>query len=72
MQPEFITYYKATIQTVWLKNFVSMLHIVDSISNPITIHYDKVLVIIYSKNNKRCFVTLKTTSPMIGLKFYRP
>lgn len=40
MQTEFIACYEATTQAVWLKNFVSGLHIVDSISNSINIYWE--------------------------------
>lgn len=47
---EFVAFYEAIFHAMLLKNFVSRLHIVDSISNPIKILYDNVSVVPYSKN----------------------
>lgn len=40
MQSEFIACYDAIIHAIWLKNFVSGLSVVDSISNPIKLFCD--------------------------------
>ena len=40
MQIEFIACYGAATHTVWLKNFILGLMIVDSISKPLKIYYD--------------------------------
>lgn len=52
MQAEFIACYWATIQAVWLRNFISGLRVVDSISRPITIFCDNSAAVFFSKNNK--------------------
>ena len=40
MQIEFVSYYGAKTQAMWLKNFISGLLIIDSISRSITIYCD--------------------------------
>ncbi|KAG2701138.1 hypothetical protein I3760_06G030100 [Carya illinoinensis] len=52
MQAEFVACYGATIQAVWLRNFISGLNVVDSISKPITIYCDNSAAVFFSKNNK--------------------
>lgn len=51
MQAEFVACYGARFQIVWLRNFISSLKIVDSISRPITIYYDNSAAVLFSKNN---------------------
>jgi hypothetical protein len=36
-QAEFVAYYEATGQAVWLKNFIPDLKVIDSITEPITL-----------------------------------
>ncbi|XP_057997285.1 secreted RxLR effector protein 161-like [Hevea brasiliensis] len=52
MQAEFVAYYGAATRAVWLKNFVSGLLVVDSISKPLPIYYDNSAAVFFSKNNK--------------------
>ena len=52
MQAEFVACYGAATQTIWLKNFISRLLVVDSISRPIKILCDNNAVVFFSKNNK--------------------
>ena len=52
MQAEFVACYGATVQAVWLRNFISGLKVVDSISRPITIYCDNSAAVFFSKNNK--------------------
>ena len=52
MQAEFIACYGASTQAIWLKNFISGLLVVDSISRPIKIFCDNNDVVFFSKNNK--------------------
>ena len=52
MQAEFVACYGATTQAIWLKNFISGLLVVDSISRPIKIFCDNNVVVFFSKNNK--------------------
>ena len=52
MQTKFVAYYGAATQEIWLKNFISGLLVVDSISRPIKIFCDNNVVVFFSKNNK--------------------
>ena len=52
MEAEFITYYEATTQALWLINFIGGLKIVDSIARPIKIFCDNRATIFFSTNNK--------------------
>lgn len=56
LQSELITCYEAAKQTIWLKNFVSMLKIVDFISSPIRIFGD----------NASVFFILRTTEDQVA------
>ena len=53
MQAEYVACYEATLQAVWLRNFISRLEIVDFISKPLTIYNDNSAAVCFSKNNKR-------------------
>jgi hypothetical protein len=52
MQAKFMTCYEATGQTVWLKNFIPRLQMIDNIAKPLTLLYDNETAIFFSKNNK--------------------
>ena len=52
MQAEFVACYGAATQAIWLKNFISGLLVVDSISRPIKIFRDNNVAVFFSKNNK--------------------
>jgi hypothetical protein len=52
MQAKFMTYYEATGQAVWLKNFILGLQMIDSIAKPLILLCDNETVIFFSKNNK--------------------
>ncbi|XP_075088124.1 secreted RxLR effector protein 161-like [Nicotiana tabacum] len=52
MEAEFIACYEATSHALWLKNFISGLRIVDSISRPLRIFCDNSATVFFSKNNK--------------------
>ena len=52
MQAEFVACYGAATQAIWLRNFISGLMIVDSISRPLTIYCDNSAAVFFSKNNK--------------------
>ena len=52
MQAEFVACYEATGQATWLKNFIPVLRVVDSISGPLTLYCDNQLAVLYSSNNK--------------------
>ncbi|CAI9784971.1 unnamed protein product [Fraxinus pennsylvanica] len=52
IQTEFVACYGATIQAIWLKNFISGLKVVDSISRSVTIYCDNSAAMFFSRNNK--------------------
>lgn len=52
MEAEFVACYEATIQAMWLRNFISGLGIVESIVRPLRIHYDNSAAVFFSKNDK--------------------
>ena len=52
MQVEFVTCYGATTLVIRLKNLISGLDIVDSISKPLKIYCDNKSAVLFSKNNK--------------------
>ena len=51
MEVEFIACYEATCHAIWLRNFVSGQHVVDSIMRPLRIYCDNSATIQFSKNN---------------------
>ena len=52
MQAEFVACYGAATQEIWLKDFISRLLVVDSITRPIKIFCDNSAAMFFSKNNK--------------------
>ena len=52
MEEKFIACYEASNQAIWLRNFITRLHIVDGINRPLKIDYDNKAVELYSKNNR--------------------
>ena len=52
MKAEFVTCFEATIQGLWLQNFISGLEIVDSIAKPLKIYCDYVAAVFFSVNDK--------------------
>ncbi|XP_070015738.1 secreted RxLR effector protein 161-like [Nicotiana sylvestris] len=52
MESEFIACYEATSHELWLKNFISGLTVVDSISRPLRIFCDNSAAVFFSNNNK--------------------
>ncbi|XP_043705466.1 secreted RxLR effector protein 161-like [Telopea speciosissima] len=53
MQVEFVALFEATKQAVWLRNFITELKVVDSISKPLRLWCDNNSAVIFSKNNKK-------------------
>jgi hypothetical protein len=49
---EFTTCYEALEQTLWLKNFIPGLRVVDSISRPLILYCDNKDAVFFSHNNK--------------------
>ena len=52
MDAEFVAYFVATVHGLWLRNFISGLGIVDSVSKPLRIYCDNSVAVFFSKNNK--------------------
>lgn len=52
MEAKYVACYEATCHTIWLRNFVSGLHVIDSIMRPLRIYCDNSVVVRFSKNNK--------------------
>ena len=52
MEAEFVACYEATIQTLWLRNFISGLGVVDTITKPLKIYCDNTAAVFFSKNDK--------------------
>ena len=52
MEAEFVSYFKATLHSVWLKSFMSGLRVVDSISRPLKLYCDNSAAVFMAKNNK--------------------
>ncbi|XP_031120281.1 secreted RxLR effector protein 161-like [Ipomoea triloba] len=64
VEAEFVTYYEETSQGVWLKNSISVLRVMDSISKPLKIYYDSSVVVFLAKNDKN-----ESRSKHIDIKF---
>jgi hypothetical protein len=65
MYVEFVACYETTGQTEWLKKFVLILRVVDSIEKPLKIYCDNEPAIQYSYNNKK-----SDTSKHININYY--
>ena len=52
MEAEFIACYDATSWAPWLRNFITRLRVVDSISKPLRVYCDNSAAVFFSKNNK--------------------
>lgn len=49
MEAEFVSCFEATLHGVWLRNFISGLRIMDSISKPLRIYCDNSAVVFMAK-----------------------
>ena len=52
MEAEFVACFEATIHALWLRNFISGLAVVDTISKPLKIYCDNSAAVFFSKNDK--------------------
>jgi hypothetical protein len=52
MEAEFVACFEATIQALWLRNFVSRFGLVDNIEKPLRIYCDNSAAVFFSKNDK--------------------
>ncbi|KAM0968159.1 hypothetical protein TB1_015836 [Malus domestica] len=57
MEAEFIALFEATKKWLWLKNLITFMRLVDSISRPLVIHCDNKAAVFFSKNNKKSEAT---------------
>lgn len=64
MNVEFVACFTAATQVAWLKNFISELHAVNSISKPLHIYCDNTVAVFFSKSNK-----MSSVSKHIELKY---
>jgi hypothetical protein len=53
MYAEFVAYYEAVGQTMWLKKFVPSLRVIDSIERPLKLYCDNEPAVLYAHNNKK-------------------
>ena len=64
MAAEFIVYFEASNQAIWLRNFVTGLQIVDGIERPLKLFCDNNSAVMYSNNNRS-----STKSKFIDIEF---
>ena len=57
--------YEACCHAIWMRNFISALGVVDSISRPLKLFCDNSAVVVFSKNTKSTY-----RSKHIDVKFY--
>jgi hypothetical protein len=65
MYAEFLAYFEATGQAIWIKKFIPDLKVVDCIDKPLKMYYDNQLVVFYAHNNKSSIA-----SRQIEVKYY--
>lgn len=52
MEAKFISCFEDISQAIWLKSFISMLRVVESVSRPLKMYYDNLAAVFLAKNNK--------------------
>lgn len=52
MEVEYVACYEAIRQAIWLRNFTSKFHLVESISKPLVVYCDNFVVVSFSQINK--------------------
>ena len=65
MKAEYVTCYEACCHAMWMRNFISALGVVDSISRPLKLFCDNSIVVAFSKNTRSI-----SRSKHIDVKFY--
>ncbi|RVW12605.1 Retrovirus-related Pol polyprotein from transposon TNT 1-94 [Vitis vinifera] len=65
MEAEYVTCYEACCHAMWMRNFVSALGVVDSISRPLKLFCDNSAAVAFSKNTRSI-----SRSKHIDVKFY--
>ncbi|KAL3537274.1 hypothetical protein ACH5RR_000640 [Cinchona calisaya] len=51
MEAEFVACFEATIHALWLRNFISRLGVVDTITKPLKFYCDNSTAVFFSKND---------------------
>ena len=64
MQVEYVACFEATVQVVWLNNFILGLKVIDNITEPIMLYYDSQSALFFLSNNNSSGV-----SKLIILKY---
>ncbi|RVW95647.1 Retrovirus-related Pol polyprotein from transposon TNT 1-94 [Vitis vinifera] len=65
MEAEYVAYYEAYCHAIWMRNFILVLGVVDSISRPLKLFSDNSAVVAFSKNTRST-----SRSKHIDVKFY--
>jgi hypothetical protein len=52
MAAEYIACYETSAQAIWLRNFITDLHIVDSIARPVKIYCDNKVAVVFANDKK--------------------
>ena len=65
MEAEYVAYYEVTYDAIWLRNFISALEVVHSISRPLKLFCDNSAAVSFSKNIRRT-----SLSKHIDVKFF--
>ena len=65
MEAKYVACYEATCHAIWLRNFISSLEVVHSISRPLKLFYDNYAVVSFSKNTRST-----SHSKHIDVKFF--
>ncbi|WJZ95059.1 hypothetical protein VitviT2T_013854 [Vitis vinifera] len=65
MEAEYVACYEACCHAMWMRNFISALGVVDSISRPLKLFCDNSVVVTFSKNTRSI-----SRSKHIDVKFY--
>ncbi|TQE08250.1 hypothetical protein C1H46_006217 [Malus baccata] len=66
MEAEFVACFEGMKQTVWLRNFIADMKIVDSVKRPVKMYCDNNAAVFFSKNNKRT-----SASRLMDVKFLK-
>ena len=64
MQAEYIAVFEATQKALWIKDLVTLMRVVDSISSLVVIHCDNKVAMFISKNNKQ-----STANRLMDIKY---
>ena len=65
MEVEYVACYEATCHAIWLRNFISALEVVHSISKPLKLFYDNFAAVCFSRNTRST-----SRSKHIDVKFF--